>query len=120
MEILRWTALGLIFVGVTALAIADSAAYGAIVDMVNAKLPKEQQFSHTGWWFGKYFRLHREYGRLFPEGNLLRKVGVYNLLMYFGFLSAAAFIGFPIHLLVVIAVGGGLNTWLSYFRASAS
>jgi hypothetical protein len=120
MEILRWTAFGLIIVGVAALGIADSAAYWAMVDKVNARLPKEQQLSHAGWWFGKYLRIHREYRRLFPEGNLVRKVGVYNLLVCLGLLLAAALVGFPLPLLMFFAIGGGLSTWFLYFRASAS
>jgi len=45
-----------------------------MVDKVNDKLPKEEQFAVLGWYFAKNQRLHREYRRLYPDGRLLFKV----------------------------------------------
>ena len=47
-----------------------------MVDKVNDKLPKEEQFAVLGWYFAKTQRLHREYKRLYPDGHLLVKVRV--------------------------------------------
>jgi hypothetical protein len=45
----------------------------AIVDAVNDKLPENEQFNHLGRYPTKTVRLHREYRRLYPTGNLLRR-----------------------------------------------
>jgi len=45
----------------------------AIVDAVNEKLPNDEQFQHLGWYLTKTARLRREYQRLYPTGNLLRR-----------------------------------------------
>jgi 4-hydroxybenzoate polyprenyltransferase len=118
MEILRWSALGLVWICGVASGIAMNAAYWAMVDKVNAKLPKDQQFSHPGWWFGKYQRLHREYRRLFPSGDLLRKAGIYSLLAFLCLSLATALLGFPWLGVAFFIVVGGLVNWVTYFRAS--
>jgi hypothetical protein len=51
-------------------------------DQVNGKLPKDAQFSPLGWYLSKTLRLHREYRRLFPDGQLLLQV---RLLIALGF-----------------------------------
>jgi hypothetical protein len=43
----------------------------AMVDQVNERLPKEEQFDPLGWYLTKTQRLHREYKRLYPDGRLL-------------------------------------------------
>jgi hypothetical protein len=53
-----------------------------MVDQVNGKLPKDVQFSPLGWYLSKTLRLHREYRRLFPDGQLLLQV---RLLIALGF-----------------------------------
>jgi len=40
---------------------------------VNEKLPNDEQFQHLGWYLTKTARLRREYQRLYPTGNLLRR-----------------------------------------------
>ncbi len=45
-----------------------------MVDAVNAKLPKTEQFDALGWYWAKSQRLRREYSRLYPDGQLLIKV----------------------------------------------
>jgi hypothetical protein len=42
-----------------------------MVDQVNDRLPKKEQFDPLGWYLSKYQRLQREYKRLYPEGLLL-------------------------------------------------
>jgi hypothetical protein len=42
-----------------------------MVDQVNERLPKEEQFEPLGWYLTKTQRLHREYKRLYPDGRLL-------------------------------------------------
>jgi hypothetical protein len=42
----------------------------AMIDKVNARLPKEQQFSYFGRSAQRMLRLWREYRRLFPDGKL--------------------------------------------------
>lgn len=45
-----------------------------MMDQVNSKRPKDAQFSLIGRYFAKNMRLHREYRRLFPDGQLLLQV----------------------------------------------
>jgi hypothetical protein len=47
-----------------------------IVDKVNQRLPQEQQFALLGWYWPKYSRLWREYRMLYPDGKLLRRMGI--------------------------------------------
>jgi len=47
-----------------------------IVEHVNNKLPPGSHFGELGWHWLKTQRLHREYGRLYPGGQLLRKVRI--------------------------------------------
>jgi hypothetical protein len=53
-----------------------------MMDKVNEKLPKEEQFGALWWYASKYQRLHREYRRMYPEGGLLLKVRVLWALMF--------------------------------------
>ena len=53
-----------------------------MVDQVNARLPKSEQFEGLGWYTEKTLRLHREYRRLYPEGRLLFKLRVLTALMF--------------------------------------
>ena len=55
-----------------------------MVDKVNEKLPKAEQFGHLVWYVDKSLRLNREYKRLYPDGRLLLRTRV---LMIFGFVS---------------------------------
>ena len=95
-----------------------NAAYWAMVDKVNARLPQDQQFSHAALWFGQYQRLHREYRRLYPSGDLLRKAGIYCVLAFLGLSLASALVGFPWLGVAFFIVVGGLVSWATYFRAS--
>jgi hypothetical protein len=46
------------------------------------KTSEDMQFSPLGWYLSKTLRLHREYRRLFPDGQLLLQA---RLLMALGF-----------------------------------
>ena len=48
-----------------------------MVEKVNNKLPRDSQFGELGWYWLKIQRLHREYGRLYPSGQLSRKIRVF-------------------------------------------
>jgi hypothetical protein len=61
-------------VGVSGLGLLSSVISQRTVDQVNERLPKEQQFSPIGWYLPKTLRLHREYRRLFSDGNLANSV----------------------------------------------
>jgi hypothetical protein len=52
-----------------------------IVDRVNDKLPKGEQFDALGWYASKYQRLHRDYRRLYPDGGLVLKARLLMALM---------------------------------------
>jgi hypothetical protein len=58
--------------GVSVCGLMSALANSKMVDQVNRKLPKDVQFSPLGWYFSKTLRLHREYRRLFPDGQLLQ------------------------------------------------
>ena len=51
-----------------------------MMDKVNEKLPKEEQFAALWWYASKSMRLHREYKRLYPDGRLLLRVRVLTAL----------------------------------------
>jgi len=66
----------------------------AIVDAVNAKLPKDDQFNPIGWWLPKTLRLHHQYNRLYPDGPLVRRQGILAAVMLFCIVLVAGLIGF--------------------------
>ena len=72
------------------------AAHGnsKMVDRVNGKLPKDVQFSPLGWYLSKTLRLHREYRRLFPDGQLLLQVRLLIALMFGSLVVCAWALGF--------------------------
>ena len=65
-----------------------------MVDKVNDRLPKGEQFESLGWYLSKYQRLRREYERLFPDGRLLFKYRVLKALMIACLLIGAWGFGF--------------------------
>ena len=74
------------------LGIAATFTQFAIVDAVNEKLPKNDQFEHLGWYLTKTLRLHREYRRFYPNGKLLRRQGVLWTIMLVCLILAASLI----------------------------
>lgn len=77
-----------VIVGIVALAcisicgLVATFANFEMVDKVNGKLPKAEQFALLGWYWSKRQRLHREYKRLYPDGRLLLKVRVLTALTF--------------------------------------
>ena len=65
-----------------------------MMDKVNEKLPREEQFAGLGWYASKTLRLHREYKRLYPDGRLLLKVRVLTAIMFAGVVISAWGFGF--------------------------
>jgi hypothetical protein len=53
-----------------------------MMDKVNEKLPKEEQFGALWWYTSKYQRLNLEYKRLYSDAGLLLKVRVLTALMF--------------------------------------
>jgi hypothetical protein len=88
----------------------------AIIDAVNAKLSSNDQFGYLGWYQAKILRLHREYRRLYPDGTLLKRAGIYAVLMWLCVVVAMGLIGFGILVTALFAGGGGLLFWFTYFR----
>jgi hypothetical protein len=84
------------------------------LDAVNAELPASDQFGRLGWYPTKALRLHREYGRLYPDGNLVWRQGLLGAVMLFCAVAAMAAIGFGFP---GIAWVGGIGVLaLCYFR----
>jgi len=89
-----------VIVGLVALAcisicgLVATVASFEMLDKVNDKLPKGEQFALLGWYCSKRQRLHREYARLYPEGRLILKVRVLMALMFASLLICAWGFGF--------------------------
>ena len=65
-----------------------------MVDKVNERLPKEEQFDPAWWYMEKTLRLHREYKRLFPHERLHLKLWVLAGLMFACSIASAWGFGF--------------------------
>jgi hypothetical protein len=65
-----------------------------IIDSVNERLPEESQFDPLGWYYTKTQRLHREYKRLYPSGDLLLKLRLLTAIMFACMLICAWGFGF--------------------------
>jgi len=81
-------------IGVSALGLLSTVVSQRMLDQVNERLPKDQQFSPLGWYFQKTIRLHSEYRRLFPGGNLATRVWTMMALMFACLLIGAWAIAF--------------------------
>jgi hypothetical protein len=64
-----------------------------MMDKVNARLPQEQQFDPSWWYFPKTQRLHREYRRLYPEGRLFQRVRTLMAVSFVCLLTSAWCLG---------------------------
>ena len=78
----------------SACAIQANLASLEMVDKVNEKLPKNEQFEQFGWYPSKTQRLHREYKRLYPSGHLRRKIRVLGGLASVSLLTCVWSMGF--------------------------
>jgi hypothetical protein len=87
-------------VGIVALAcvsicgVVGSLVSFEMIDKVNEKLPKEEQFASLGWYYSKSRRFNREYKRLYPDGPLLSKMRALTALMFACLLVSAWGFGF--------------------------
>lgn len=82
------------FICCVACAITSSFVVFQMVDKVNDKLPEERQFSVIWWYWSKYKRLFAEYKRLYPDGSLLRRFRILEVLLFACFLVCAWGLGF--------------------------
>jgi hypothetical protein len=80
--------------GVSICGLLGSLVSFEMVDKVNDRLPKDQQFAELGWYFSKYQRFNREYKRLYPGRRLLVKRRRLAALMFACLLVAAWGFGF--------------------------
>ena len=74
--------------------VLSTLAFSQMVDEVNQKLSKENQFGQLGWYWSKTRWLHREYNRLYPTGQLSRKVRSLGVLAFASLLICAWCLGF--------------------------
>jgi hypothetical protein len=65
-----------------------------MVDQVNKKLPMDLQFSPLGWHPAKTLRLHREYQKLYPGGQLVLQVRLLIVSAFTSLLLCAWALGF--------------------------
>ena len=119
LETLRWSSLGLLLFCIAGLGIASTINQWSIVDAVNAQVPEHGRFEPLGSWFGKSARLSREYRRLFPSGALLRRQGIYALLMNLCAAPVVALLGFGIFAAAIFLAVGCFVTWVLYFEKTA-
>jgi hypothetical protein len=95
-----WQMATRVVVGIAALVcvsvcgISSMLASWEMMDKVNDKLPKEEQFATLWWYAAKSLRLSREYKRLYPDGNLLLKIRVLRVLMIACLIACAWGFGF--------------------------
>jgi hypothetical protein len=115
---LRFTAAFILLLCVGGLGLATAINQSAIVEAVNAKLPKDDQFNWLGWWLPKTLRLHRQYRRLYPDGGLVRREGILAAAMLFCIVLVATLIRFGVFGIVLLGGIGAWSLWLVYFRKS--
>jgi hypothetical protein len=108
-----------LLLSVVGFGMAAAISHFAIIDAVNAKLPKEEQFEQLGWYLTKTLRLHREYRRFYPEGRLLLRQGVLGATMLVCLVLAASLIGFDFLGITWVGGIGALSIWFIYFRKSS-
>lgn len=60
-------------IGTSVCGLLSALVHFKMVEQLNAKLPKEEQFFLVGWHAPKEFRLFREYRWLFPGKSLHSK-----------------------------------------------
>jgi hypothetical protein len=69
--------------------------YFEVVDKVNARLTEADKFELLWWGPFKRARLHREYRRLFPDGDDLKRVYRLAAIMFAAVLGLLITLGFP-------------------------
>ena len=96
--------------------IASFLYHVAIIEAVNAKLPSNNRFGYLFWYQQKILRLHREYRRLYPDGSLLTRAGIFALLMWLCVVVVMGLVGFGFLPIALFAIVGVLLLWFTYFR----
>lgn len=84
----------LALVCVSVCGIASSLVSLEMVERVNERLTKDQQFELLGWYWPKVQRLWREYKMLYPGGSLLRRLRILGVLMFACLLTCVWAFGF--------------------------
>ena len=112
----RLTLAFLFLACVSGFGLAAGITHLSIIEAVNSKLPPPKQFEQLGWGASKSFRLCREYRRLYPEGTLLRRVGILAYVSLFSLVVTAMLLGFGVLLTAWIGGGGALVLWFFYFN----
>lgn len=105
-----------IFLGVPVFGCAGTIAGFRVIEAVNAKLPERERFEPFGWYLPKYLRLRDAYYHLYPEGQLLRRQGVFSAIMLGCLVTAAVLFGFGILGPAWVGGGGALLLWELYFH----
>ena len=101
---------------VSGFGLAAGLTHLAIVEAVNAKLSKTDQFGHLGWGPVKTLKLSNEYRRFYPAGKLLRRAGILAAVSLFCLLVAGALFGLPLLGIKFGGAVGALSLWSVYFR----
>jgi hypothetical protein len=96
-------------------AVRSLVVHTKMLDEVNSRLPKEQQFAYGWWWLGKTLRFHAEYHRLFPTGAGIRTICALGTGSVAAGVLLMAVIGFGATDLLCLAVGGGVVMWIPYW-----
>ena len=89
----RVTIVIVALVCISACGLIGTIANFEMVEKVNERLPKEEQFAELGWHSSKIPRLHREYRKFYPDGRHLLKVRVLRALMIACLLICASSLG---------------------------
>ena len=88
-----------------------------MIDQVNAKLPAEQRFSTIGWHVLKFRSLLAEYRRLYPSGDLDRRLLLVSAISVGMVPALALLIGFHFLLGVFwLCLVGGIVVWVTFHR----
>lgn len=85
----RFLIEGAAFAGVSTLGLLLTLANYRLVAQVNSLSPQELELSRVGGDVMKLMHLHREYQKLFPEGNLVLRIRVMMALMFVCLLVAS-------------------------------
>jgi hypothetical protein len=86
-----------------------------MLDEVNSRLPKEQQFAYAWWGPGKKYRFYSEYHRLYPSGPLVRKLCALGTGMVAALVMLMVVVGIGLGPVLLFAVGGVIVMWLPYW-----
>jgi len=80
--------------GVSLCGLLSTLLSAKMVNQVNKKLPMDLQFSPLGWHPVKTLRLHREYQKLYPGGQLVLQVRLLIASAFASLLLCAWALGF--------------------------